>query len=153
MADTTSENLKRTALYDLHVEYGGKLVEFAGYEMPVQFPAGVKEEHLWTRSEAGLFDVSHMGPSFLTLAGGMRRDPDAHAEIAALVEMLVPSDIRNLKPGQARLTVLLNAEGGESAVGLFSGLRRAEVHGEPAAGSRRRDLHRVALRLYRRGRV
>jgi aminomethyltransferase len=112
MADTTTDPLKKTALHALHVEYGGKLVDFAGYEMPVQFPTGVKDEHLWTRSEAGLFDVSHMGPSFLTLASGMRRDPAAHEEIAALVETLVPSDIRNLKPGQARLTVLLNAEGG-----------------------------------------
>jgi aminomethyltransferase len=53
-----------------------------------------------------------MGPSFLTLASGMRRDPAAHEEIAALIETLVPSDIKGLKPGQARLTVLLNAEGG-----------------------------------------
>ena len=112
MADTTTETLRRTALYPVHVEYGAKLVPFAGYEMPVQFPDGVKEEHLWTRSEAGLFDVSHMGPSFLTLASGTRADPAAHAEIAALIETLVPSDIKGLKPGQARLTVLLNAEGG-----------------------------------------
>ena len=112
MVDTTTETLRRTALYPLHVEYGAKLVPFAGYEMPVQFPDGVKEEHLWTREQAGLFDVSHMGPSFLTLASGTRADPAAHAEIAALVETLVPSDIKGLKPGQARLTVLLNAEGG-----------------------------------------
>jgi aminomethyltransferase len=112
MADTTTEALRRTALHPLHVEYGAKLVPFAGYEMPVQFPDGVKEEHLWTRSEAGLFDVSHMGPCFLTLASGMRRDAAAHEEIAALIETLVASDIRGLKPGQARLTVLLNAEGG-----------------------------------------
>lgn len=112
MAEMTTEPLKRTALYDLHVEQGGKLVPFAGYEMPVQFPPGVKEEHLWTRAEAGLFDVSHMGPCFLTLTSGMRGDPAAHEEIAALIETLVPSDIRGLKPGQARLTVLLNAEGG-----------------------------------------
>lgn len=112
MAEMTNEPLKRTALYDLHVEQGGKLVPFAGYEMPVQFPPGVKEEHLWTRAEAGLFDVSHMGPCFLTLASGIRADAAAHEEIAALIETLVPSDIRGLKPGQARLTVLLNAEGG-----------------------------------------
>jgi aminomethyltransferase len=112
MADTSSDTLRRTALYSLHVQEGAKLVPFAGYEMPVQFPAGVKEEHLWTRAQAGLFDVSHMGPSFLTLASGTRADPAAHEEIAALIETLVPSDIRGLKPGQARLTVLLNAEGG-----------------------------------------
>jgi len=112
MVETRTETLRRTALYPLHVEYGAKLVPFAGYEMPVQFPDGVKEEHLWTRREAGLFDVSHMGPSFLTLAAGTRADPAAHAEIAAMVETLVPSDIRGLKPGQARLTVLLDGEGG-----------------------------------------
>lgn len=112
MADTTTQPLKKTALHALHVEYGGKIVEFAGYDMPVQFPTGVKEEHLWTRSEAGLFDVSHMGPCFLTLNSGTRAEPAAHEEIAALVETLVPSDIKGLKPGQSRLTVLLNADGG-----------------------------------------
>ncbi len=112
MAETSTETLRRTALHPLHVEYGAKLVAFAGYDMPVQFPAGVKEEHLWTRTQAGLFDVSHMGPCFLTLAGGTRRGAEAHEEIAALIETLVPSDIKGLKPGQARLTVLLNDEGG-----------------------------------------
>ena len=112
MSDTITETLRRTALHALHVEYGAKLVPFAGYEMPVQFPPGVKDEHLWTRAEAGLFDVSHMGPCFLTLASGTRRDAAAHEEISALIETLVPSDIRGLKPGQARLTVLLNDEGG-----------------------------------------
>lgn len=112
MADTSSETSRRTALHALHVEQGAKLVPFAGYDMPVQFSAGVKEEHLWTRTQAGLFDVSHMGPCFLTLASGMRRGTGAHEEIAALIETLVPSDIKGLKPGQARLTVLLNETGG-----------------------------------------
>ncbi len=112
MAETSSETLRRTALHALHVEQGAKLVPFAGYDMPVQFPAGVKEEHLWTRTQAGLFDVSHMGPCFLTLASGVRRGAEAHEEIAALIETLVPSDIKGLKPGQARLTVLLNEAGG-----------------------------------------
>jgi len=108
MADTSSETSRRTALHALHVEQGAKLVPFAGYDMPVQFSAGVKEEHLWTRTQAGLFDVSHMGPCFLTLASGIRHGAGAHEEIAALIETLVPSDIKGLKPGQARLTVLLN---------------------------------------------
>jgi len=112
MSDTNSATLRRTALHDLHVEHAARLVPFAGYEMPVQFTPGVKDEHLWTRDEAGLFDVSHMGPCFLTLASGTRRDAEAHEEIAALIETLVPSDIRGLKPGQARLTVLINDEGG-----------------------------------------
>lgn len=112
MSDTMTKTLRRTPLHALHLECGAKLVPFAGYDMPVQFAPGVKEEHLWTRTEAGLFDVSHMGPCFLTLASGTRQGAAGHDEIAALVETLVPSDIRGLKPGQARLTVLLNDEGG-----------------------------------------
>ncbi|MAK60627.1 MAG: glycine cleavage system protein T [Ponticaulis sp.] len=110
MSDQDTPLLK-TPLHDLHVQLGGKMVGFAGYDMPIQFE-GVKAEHLWTRAHCGLFDVSHMGPCFLTIAGGPRDDPDAHTEIAKLIEMLVPSDIQGLKPGQARLTVLLNEEGG-----------------------------------------
>lgn len=83
---------------------------FAGYEMPVQFE-GVKPEHLWTRKNAGLFDVSHMGPCFLFLKEGLGQ-PGAHEKISALIERLVPSNIAILKPGQGRLSVLLNAEGG-----------------------------------------
>lgn len=111
MAEASTENLKRTPLHDIHVRQGARIVPFAGYEMPVQFE-GVMPEHLWTRAEAGLFDVSHMGPCFLTLEAGIGGGDEAHHAIAALVETLVPSDIRGLKPGQARLTVLLNAEGG-----------------------------------------
>lgn len=110
MADQTTETLKRTPLYDLHVEHGGKMVPFAGYEMPVQFE-GVKPEHLWTREQAGLFDVSHMGPCFLSLKDGIGED-GAHEKIAAQIEKLVPSAIASLKPGRSRLTVLLNEEGG-----------------------------------------
>lgn len=110
MADQTTETLRRTPLYDLHVEHGGKMVPFAGYEMPVQFE-GVKPEHLWTREHAGLFDVSHMGPCFLFLKDGMG-EPGAHEKISAAIERLVPSNIAILKPGQGRLSVLLNDQGG-----------------------------------------
>ena len=61
----SSEILRRTPLYALHLELGGKMVPFAGYEMPVQYPAGILKEHLHTREKAGLFDVSHMGQAFL----------------------------------------------------------------------------------------
>ena len=110
MSETPQTALKRTPLYDVHVAHGGKMVPFAGYEMPVQFE-GVKLEHLWTREKAGLFDVSHMGPCFLFLKDGLG-EPGGHAKISALFERLVPSDISALKPGQGRLTVLLNGEGG-----------------------------------------
>lgn len=110
MADQTTQDLKHTPLHGLHASLGGKMVPFAGYEMPVQFE-GVKPEHLWTRGHAGLFDVSHMGPCFLTVKDGLG-EPGAHEKIAALVEQLVPSAISTLKPGKARLTVLLDENGG-----------------------------------------
>lgn len=111
MADQVTQDLRKTPLHALHESLGARMVPFAGYEMPVQFE-GVKTEHLWTRAHAGLFDVSHMGPCFLTLAEGVSDDPAAHEKIAGLVEELVPSAITALKPGQARLTVLLTADGG-----------------------------------------
>lgn len=110
MADD-QKNLRMTPLHGLHEELGAKMVSFAGYSMPIQFE-GVMAEHNWTRNHCGLFDVSHMGPCFLTISGGPRGDDEAHAEIARLIEMLVPSDIQGLKPGQSRLSVLLNDEGG-----------------------------------------
>ena len=83
---------------------GARMVPFAGYEMPVQYPLGILKEHLHTREKAGLFDVSHMGQAFLI-------GPD-HATTAAALEALVPADILNLGPGQQRYTQLLNDEGG-----------------------------------------
>ncbi len=106
------ETLKRTALHASHGQAGGKLVPFGGYDMPVQYPLGVLGEHRWTREHAGLFDVSHMGPAFLTLT---ERSGDAdtdHKAVAALVEPLVCGDIAGLKPGQNRYTLLLNPDGG-----------------------------------------
>ena len=96
-----NETLKRTALYDLHRELGGKLVPFAGYEMPVQYPAGILAEHNHTRAAAGLFDVSHMGQVRLT-----------GDDIAAALESLVPGDIAGLEPGQMRYSFFTGAAGG-----------------------------------------
>jgi aminomethyltransferase len=107
-----SEALKRTPLYDAHLAAGGRMVPFAGYELPVQYRDGVLKEHLWTREHAGLFDVSHMGPCFLSLTDHSG-DPDVdHAAIAAIVEPLVCGDIAGLKPGHVRYTLLLNDQGG-----------------------------------------
>jgi aminomethyltransferase len=107
-----SEPLARTPLFEAHLAAGGKMVGFAGYELPVQYQDGVLKEHLWTRAHAGLFDVSHMGPAFLTLAAPSG-DADAdHRALAALVEPLVSGDIAGLKPGQIRYTLLLNEDGG-----------------------------------------
>lgn len=101
---TPDTPLKRTPLHALHLELRGKMVPFAGYEMPVQFPKGVLGEHLHTREKAGLFDVSHMGQAFLA---GPDHETTAHA-----LEALVPGDITGLKPGQMRYTLLLNEQGG-----------------------------------------
>lgn len=96
-----SEQLLRTPCYDLHIEAGGKMVDFAGYEMPVQYPLGVKKEHLHTRAQAGLFDVSHMGQ--LTLTG---------PNVAAGLESLVPVDIIDLPQGKQRYALFTNEQGG-----------------------------------------
>ncbi|MBP9234970.1 MAG: glycine cleavage system aminomethyltransferase GcvT [Hyphomonadaceae bacterium] len=106
-----SKPLKKTPLHALHVKLGARMVEFGGYDMPIQYPEGIMAEHNWTRQHAGLFDVSHMGPSFLSLTqlGG---GEEAHRKVAAIVEKLVPSDIARLAPGKVQLTVLLNEDGG-----------------------------------------
>ena len=99
-----NETLHRTALHGQHAALGAKLVPFAGYEMPVQYPTGILTEHNWTRTNAGLFDVSHMGQAFVV-------GPD-HAATAAAMEAIVPADIAGLKPQQIRYSQFLNDEGG-----------------------------------------
>ncbi|MDE2464739.1 MAG: glycine cleavage system aminomethyltransferase GcvT [Alphaproteobacteria bacterium] len=101
--DATTE-LKRTPLYDLHVALGGKMVEFAGYALPVHYPTGILKEHLHTRAAAGLFDVSHMGQRQLV-------GPD-HGSTARALEALTPGDILGLATGRMRYTMLLNDQGG-----------------------------------------
>jgi aminomethyltransferase len=98
--------LKRTPLYDLHVALGGKMVPFAGYEMPVQFPAGVLKEHLHTRQKAGLFDVSHMGQMVLRAQSGAPEDA------ALALERAVPQDILGLSAGRQRYAQFTNVNGG-----------------------------------------
>ena len=102
MPNTDNQDpLKSTPLNDLHVSLGAKMVPFAGYSMPVQYPLGVLKEHLHTRAAAGLFDVSHMGQGDLT-----------GVDVDAALETLVPGDIKGLAPGQIRYTLLLNDQGG-----------------------------------------
>ena len=99
-------DLKRTPLYDLHVETGGKMVPFAGYEMPVQYGLGVMKEHLWTRENAGLFDVSHMGQVKLTAKSGDTEDA------ARALETIVPVAVLGLKEGRQRYGLFTNDAGG-----------------------------------------
>ena len=104
MTETSAGPLKRTPLHALHRELGARLVPFAGYEMPVQYPTGILAEHTQTRTAAGLFDVSHMGQVRLTAKPGQN--------VAKAVETLVPGDISGLQPGQQRYTQLTNETGG-----------------------------------------
>ncbi len=98
---TASDTLLKTPLNELHVSLGARMVPFAGYSMPVQYPAGLMAEHKHTRTAAGLFDVSHMGQ--LRLVG---------ADAAAAFESLIPVDVIDLPVGKQRYGLLLNEAGG-----------------------------------------
>jgi aminomethyltransferase len=99
--NATAVELHQTPLHALHTELGARMVPFAGYSMPVQYPAGLMAEHHHTRQAAGLFDVSHMGQ--LRLVG-----PDA----AAAFETLMPVDVKDLAVGKQRYGLLLTDDGG-----------------------------------------
>ncbi|MEQ8660655.1 MAG: glycine cleavage system aminomethyltransferase GcvT, partial [Gammaproteobacteria bacterium] len=92
-------DVRETALTALHRELGARLVPFAGYAMPLQYPAGIRAEHLHTRAQAGLFDVSHMGQ--IVIEGALDT-----------LEALVPGDIAGLAEGRQRYTLLTTPTGG-----------------------------------------
>ena len=96
-----ADSLLQTPLAALHRELGGKMVPFAGYDMPVQYPAGIMAEHLHCRAAAALFDVSHMGQAELVGEGA-----------AAALERVTPADVQILKPGRQKYGLLTTAEGG-----------------------------------------
>ena len=96
-----SDTLQSTLLHNLHVSLGAKMMPFAGYDMPVQYPSGILTEHRHTRAQAGLFDVGHMGQAIL------RGD-----NVAAALETLMPGDIAGLEQGQMRYTQFTNEAGG-----------------------------------------
>ena len=135
MADTNE--MRRTPLHALHLARGGKMVPFAGYEMPVQYATGILKEHLHTRAEAGLFDVSHMGQGFLS-----GTDP------ARALERLTPADLAGLKEGMQRYGLLLNGAGT-----IKDDFMTTRLEGEPAlylvvnAGTKESDFDYIAERL------
>ena len=96
----------QTPLYVHHVEHGARMVPSAGYEMPFEYGMGQLREHHWTRDNAGLMDVSHVGLALL------HADNGRHKTVAEALEALAPADILNLSPGQQRYTQLTNAQGG-----------------------------------------
>ena len=97
----SEETLKITPLHAAHIAAGARMVPFAGYSMPVQYKDGVLKEHLWTRTYAGLFDVSHMGQARLR----------GEAPLTAF-QRVTPGDFKGLKAGKQRYSLLLNASGG-----------------------------------------
>ena len=98
--------LKRTPLHALHLALGARMVPFAGYDMPVQYPAGVLKEHLHTRAAASLFEVSHMGQISIRAKSGPSEDA------APAAEQLLPADLAGLKPGRMRYSYFTNEQGG-----------------------------------------
>jgi aminomethyltransferase len=132
-----STDLRKTPLHSLHVSLGARMVPFAGYDMPVQYPDGIIKEHLHTRSQAGLFDVSHMGQA--TLDG-----PDP----ASALERLTPADIAGLKDGQQRYALLLNDEGGIKDDFMAARLSSARaLHLVVNAATKDSDFAYIAQRL------
>ncbi|MXN45564.1 glycine cleavage system aminomethyltransferase GcvT [Shinella kummerowiae] len=103
---TLPDDLRQTPLTAFNIAHGGKMVPFAGYEMPVQFPDGVLKEHLHCRAAAGLFDVSHMGQVILRPKSGRLEDA------ALALERLVPVDVLGLKPGRQRYGLFTAQDGG-----------------------------------------
>lgn len=99
-----SDDLNRTAFYDMHIENGAKMVPFAGYDMPVQYKLGVMKEHQHTRQKAGVFDVSHMGQVVLRGA--------SYEQTADAMERLIPMDVLGLKRGRQRYGFFTNDAGG-----------------------------------------
>jgi len=144
MADT-QQVLRKTPLHTLHLELGGKMVPFAGYEMPVQYPAGVLKEHLHTRASAGLFDVSHMGQAFLS-------GPDP----ARALERVTPADVIGLKEGMQRYGLLLTEQGTRvrSISSSMLAPRKVTSHtsARSCAGSRRLGRNKTARCSRCRGR-
>jgi aminomethyltransferase len=133
----TTETLHRTPLHALHVSLGAKMVPFAGYDMPVQYPTGVLKEHLHTRAAAGLFDVSHMGQAFL-----------AGADPAAALEKLTPADVIGLKDGMQRYGLLLTHQGTIKDDFMFSRLAgEAPLYLVVNAGTKDGDFAYIAAEL------
>jgi len=94
--------IQKTALYKYHKSLGAKFVSFAGYQMPVQYTSGIIEEHKLTRSNAGLFDVSHMGQLFI----------EGNHDLTKELEKIIPIDLKNIKINQSKYSFLTNEIGG-----------------------------------------
>jgi aminomethyltransferase len=134
-----NQTLKHTPLHEEHVRLGARMVPFAGYDMPVQYPTGVLTEHNWTRAHAGLFDVSHMGQCTL-----FARDFEAAANA---LERLIPADVKGLAVNQQRYSQLLNEGGGIIDDLMFTRMPGGEIDLVVNAGRKDVDYQHMARNL------
>ncbi|WP_191831654.1 glycine cleavage system aminomethyltransferase GcvT [Pseudomonas fluorescens] len=132
----STEQLQQTPLHGLHLELGARMVPFAGFAMPVQYPLGVLKEHLHSREQAGLFDVSHMGQIRLRGAGA-----------AKALEALVPVDIIDLPVGMQRYALFTNDEGGILDDLMVANLGNDELFLVVNAGCKDQDLTHLKQHL------
>lgn len=136
MAAAAEPDLKQTVLHDKHVAIGGKMVPFAGYSMPVQYPDGIKDSHLFVRSSAGLFDVSHMGQ--IRLHGKDR---------VAFLEKLVVGDIAALPTGSATLSLFTTDSGGIIDDTIITNLSENTLGLVINAGCKDKDIAHIKAHL------
>ena len=122
--------LKRTPLFTAHQKLGGKLIEFGGWEMPVQYTS-ITDEHLAVRNAAGIFDISHMGEVTVSGAGA-----------AAFLNSVLTNDIRKLAPGEGQYTLMCNERGG-----VIDDLYAYRLSGERLFSHHQRLAHRAGCRL------
>jgi aminomethyltransferase len=145
---TSPAPLRQTPLSETHRSLGARLVPFAGYAMPLHYADGLIAEHRWTRSHAGLFDVSHMGPAFLHLRARSGDGNADHRRIAALIERFVCADLCGLRPGQLRYTLILDQSGGILDDVIIGRPLEAELQGSlylvVNAGTKERDFAQFA---------
>lgn len=133
--------LRRLPLRDLHLELGARMAPFAGYEMPINYARGVLNEHLDTRSAAGLFDISHMGQIVLRPQFG-RLD-----HVAQALEYIMPANVRDLRPGRQRYTYLTNSDGGiidDLIIGRLEDVFILVVNATRKEGDRQNIRNRIA---------
>ncbi len=143
MTTAPADALRRIPLHDLHAAHDARFGAFAGFEMPIQYPAGLKAEHLHTRERAGLFDVSHMGQLRIRAADGRP------ATLYAQLEAALPVDFEDWVPSMQRYSLLLNARGGIEDDLMLSHLAdgvHAEVRMVVNAGNHEPDLRQLRER-------
>ncbi len=146
---TSPSQLKTTLLTDAHVAAGARMVEFAGYSMPVQYRDGVLKEHLWTREHCGIFDVSHMGPAYLRLATPTESEDDLR-DIASLVEPLICGDLGALPEGRQKYSLLMAPDGGildDLMIGRPKGVPKGVLYLVVNAGTKESDFDLIGEAL------